>query len=151
MADKPLIINEVDVSTCSEQGETISGITCGNGSKIRLADRYIYKYKLCKDNPNCLFKQLARKTQEVEELKKQLADFMNGEYCANGCAKMRTHYKEYHYKLIEEIDQLKAENEKWQKEYWELEKGNDFLAEENSKLRAENDELKNAKKNSKRS
>ena len=28
--------------------------------------------KYCKDNPNCYFKQLARKTQECEELKKQL-------------------------------------------------------------------------------
>lgn len=77
MTDKQIIIDGCDVNRCEKQGETINGITCGNGTKIRLADRYIYKYKLCKDNPNCLFKQLARKTQECEELKDKIK-FMEG-------------------------------------------------------------------------
>lgn len=89
----------------------------------------------CDFYPNCYFKQLTRKSQECEmwknltvdngavalkyqqqldqlkvkceELEKQLTDFMNGEYCANGCAKMQTQYKEYHTKLI--TDKKKAE------------------------------------------
>ena len=35
----------------------------------------------------------------------------------------------------QQLDQLKAENENWQKEYWKLEQGNDFWAEKNSRLR----------------
>ena len=31
--------------------------------------------KFCKDNPNCYYKQFARKTQECEELKKDLQDY----------------------------------------------------------------------------
>lgn len=31
--------------------------------------------KFCKDNPNCYFKQLARKTQECEELKEKFKKF----------------------------------------------------------------------------
>ena len=37
-------------------------------------------------------------------------------------------------KLETTLDQLKAENENWQKEYCKLEQGNDFLAEKNSRL-----------------
>ncbi len=49
-----IIINGVDVSGCEKQGETIAGITCGNGERIRLANEIITKHKLCKDNPNCV-------------------------------------------------------------------------------------------------
>ena len=66
------MIDGVDVSTCSERGETINGITCGNGERIRLANEIITKHKLCKDSPNCAYKQLAHKTQECEELKGRL-------------------------------------------------------------------------------
>ena len=33
-----------------------------------------------------LEKQLKRKEQECKKLKKELASFMNGDYCANGCS-----------------------------------------------------------------
>ena len=69
--DKQIIIDGVDVSGCEKQGETIAGITCGNGERIRLANEIITKHKLCKDNPNCVYKQLKRKEQECEELKKK--------------------------------------------------------------------------------
>lgn len=72
-----------------------------------------------------LYKQLTRKTQECEEALKQL-EFVRTQNTV----------------LCSEINQLKAENEKWQKEYWKLEKGNDFLAEKSSKLKAENEQLK---------
>jgi hypothetical protein len=54
---------------------------------------------------------------------------LNSEHC---------YYKQLKRKeqeFEEQLDQLKAENESWQKEYWKLEQGNDFLAEKNSKLK----------------
>ena len=69
MTDKQIIIDGVNVSGCEKQGETIAGITCGNGERIRLANEIITKHKLCKDNPNCVYKQLKRKEQECERLK----------------------------------------------------------------------------------
>ena len=72
MTDKEMIINGVDVSECEKIGETIAGITCGNGERIRLANEIITKHKLCKDNPNCVYKQLKRKEQECEELKTEV-------------------------------------------------------------------------------
>lgn len=68
MTDKQIIIDGIDVSGCEKQGETIAGITCGNGERIRLANEIITKHKLCKDNPNCVYKQLKRKEQECKVL-----------------------------------------------------------------------------------
>ena len=76
MTDKQIIIDGVDVSGCEKQGETIAGITCGNGERIRLANEIITKHKLCKDNPNCVYKQLKRKEQELEELQETIDDFI---------------------------------------------------------------------------
>ena len=73
MTDKQIIIDDIDVSRCQKQGETIVGITCGNGERIRLANEIITKHKLCKDNPNCIYKQLKRKEQECEELREEKA------------------------------------------------------------------------------
>ena len=72
MTDKQIIIDRVDVSGCEKQGKTIAGITCGNGERIRLANEIITKHKLCKDNPNCVYKQLKCKEQECEELRNKL-------------------------------------------------------------------------------
>ena len=71
MTDKQIIIDGVNVSGCEKQGETIAGITCGNGERIRLANEIITKHKLCKDNPNCVYKQLKAKEQECEDLKEK--------------------------------------------------------------------------------
>ena len=68
MTDRQIIIDGIDVSGCEKQGETIAGITCGNGERIRLANEIITKHKLCKDNPNCVYKQLKRKEQECKVL-----------------------------------------------------------------------------------
>ena len=40
------------------------------------------------------------------------------------------------------IMRLRKENEEWQKEYWKMNAGNDFLAEKISNYRAENEMLK---------
>ena len=71
MTDKEIIIDGVDVSECEKLGETIDGITCGLGKRIRFANEIITKHNLCKNNPNCRYKQLKRKEQECEELKKR--------------------------------------------------------------------------------
>ena len=101
-------MNKIDVSECKHYKNK----NCIADYLLTDMDFSEAKCELCKD---CDFKQLARKTQECEELKEKLTDFMNGEYCANGCAKIQTQYKEYHYKLIKEIDQLKTENEELKK------------------------------------
>ena len=79
MTEKQMIINGVDVSGCEKQGETVAGITCGNGERIRLANEIITKHRLCKDNPNCIYKQFKRKIQENERLKWYLNEIRNEE------------------------------------------------------------------------
>ena len=79
MSNKQVIIDRVDVSGCEKQGETIAGITCGNGERIRLANEIITKHKLCKDNPNCIYNQFKRKIQENERLKWYLNEIRNEE------------------------------------------------------------------------
>lgn len=65
-----IIIDGVDVSECEKLGETIDGITCGLGKRIRFANEIITKHNLCKNNPNCYYKQLKRKEQALDEVKK---------------------------------------------------------------------------------
>lgn len=63
MTDKEqIIIDGVDVSQCMHYRKCV--LPDNIGCKI---DDF-----LCCDKPNCYFKQLARKTQECEELKEQL-------------------------------------------------------------------------------
>lgn len=102
MTDKEIIIDDVDVSGCEKQGETIAGITCGNGERIRLANEIITKHRLCKDNPNCIYKKYKRKEQECEELKERLESFQK-DY-----SKLYQVVENKGY--IKELDQLKAEN-----------------------------------------
>ena len=52
-----IIIDGVDVSGCEHYDE----VCLGN-----------HHYKWCKDNENCYYKQLKRKEQECQELKKEL-------------------------------------------------------------------------------
>lgn len=67
MTDKHIIIDGVDVSECEKLGETIDGITCGLGKRIRFANKIITKHNLCKNNPNCYYKQLQREKQSSQE------------------------------------------------------------------------------------
>ena len=107
MTDKQIIIDGVDISGCEKQGETIAGITCGNGERIRLANEIITKHKLCKDNPNCAYKQLKRKEQECDELKKELAKVYEDIKLSPLCYKC-----DEEECLLKEIDELKTENRK---------------------------------------
>ena len=61
MTDKPIIINGVDVSGCEHLGLYKEyKLKCGSCCPID-----------CSDNPNCYYKQLMRKEQECEKLKKK--------------------------------------------------------------------------------
>ena len=60
MTDKQIIINGVDVIGCEKLMQGIVPFGC-------MEDR---KTCSCMNNPNCLYKQLKRKEQECEELKK---------------------------------------------------------------------------------
>ena len=122
MTDKQIIIDGINVVDCNyiidhdpprEQGTW--------GSAIHKGACKIYS-KDCKHNPDCYFKQ------ECKELKKEIAFGNNGTLSDKIRAEV---FKE----LNDENNQLKAENETWQKEYWKLEQGNDFLAEKTSKLK----------------
>ena len=63
MADEKIIIDGIDVSKCEY---------CLKMTKYRCTiQRDVYKC-LCKENPNCYYKQLKRKEQECKELKKEL-------------------------------------------------------------------------------
>ena len=108
MTDKQIIIDGVDISGCEKQGETIAGITCGNGERIRLANEIITKHKLCKDNPNCVYKQLKRKEQECEAL--QMSENEAGEIIAE-----LTAYKDVNEDFKTAWEELKAENEELKK------------------------------------
>lgn len=68
MNKEQIIIDGVDVSGCEYSSTTPSSVLC------------YMKGNKCNDNPNCYFKQLARKTQECEELKeyKAVVDELTG-------------------------------------------------------------------------
>lgn len=76
--------------------------------------------------------------QECEELKKIIDEAKNGKLDLNSFFAIEAIVGEYQL----ELDQLKAENDNWQKEYWKLEQGNDFLAENNSRLKQTLTEIK---------
>lgn len=61
--NKQIIIDGVDVSRCKFFNDITESYYCFGIP--------------CKDRPNCYFKQLARKTQECEELKKKFSKFFN--------------------------------------------------------------------------
>lgn len=65
--NRTVIIDGVDVSKCKyfEDGECGCEYYLRYGYEITMHDR-------CEECPNCYFKQLARKTQECEELKEKI-------------------------------------------------------------------------------
>ena len=130
MTDKQIIINEVDVSWCEwiREIELDSEYICTCNSLNKTSS-------YCKDNPNCYYKQLARKEQEYEELrqyhnkcceefeneKQELLekynqvsrDFHNGKYCnKENCSLLKA--KE------QECEELKVKNQKLKEEIEDL-------------------------------
>lgn len=99
--NKPIIIDGVDVSKCGffhlkEYGSTDCHIA------LAFSEEYDGCIK-CELNPNCYFKQLARKTQECEELKREI-DIRS---CAN--IELSLEFKKYK-KAIDEIEEIADNN-----------------------------------------
>ena len=109
--EKEKIINGIDVSECEKLGETIDGFTCGLGKRIRFANEIITKHNLCKDNPDCYFKQLKRLQEENEKIKKQY----NCYACGNCNGKEDyIHLEKHHKGLRKQFDELvKRNNTLW--------------------------------------
>lgn len=117
MTDKQVIIDGVDVSKCEHNYNKNLGeySTCN-----------LYPPPLnCKRHPNCLFKQLARKTQECENWKET----------ANQYVKNEEYYKS-------QVDKYKAENEKAEQEREALQMSDNEAREIVAELKAECEELK---------
>ena len=70
MTDKKekIIIDGIDVSECYGYVHNAKDYDCGE-----TYSKFHYRY--CEENPNCYFKQLKRKEQECEKLKKRLESF----------------------------------------------------------------------------
>lgn len=62
MIDKDIIIDSININKCEYASTTPSSVLC-----------YMRGNK-CKDNPNCHYKQLTRKTQECEQKEKELKE-----------------------------------------------------------------------------
>ena len=97
MTDKSIIIDGVDVSGCKKYEHEI--VRCNATLK-----NMCFCGGRCTDkkNTDCYFKQLKRKEQECEELKKDLTDLSKIIDCKNGTI----------LTFKEQLDQLNAENEK---------------------------------------
>ena len=111
MADKQIIIDCVDVSGCKHyKNRTCIADYC-------LTDMPFGEAK-CELNPNCYYKQLKRKEQECEELKKQLIKcddniIVDCEYSKKDLCSFIHRKKEVINGLQQQLDQLKAENDKY--------------------------------------
>ena len=105
MTDKQIIIDGCDVSGCEwckEVGLDSEYIcTCNSSKKVS---------GYCKDNPNCYYKQLKHEEQECEEFRKT-NDEKNELLAKLGCPTIATAKRKV-FCLQEQLDQLKAENER---------------------------------------
>lgn len=88
--NKPIYVDGVDVAGCEFHSSTPSSELC------------YMKGNKCNDNLNCYFKQLARKTQECEILKRDNSTLFD--------KAMET--RKENVELQVQLDQLKAEKEK---------------------------------------
>ena len=92
MNDKT-VIDGIDVNKCQHYGK---------------CSTYCYVVEeLCSDNPNCYYKQLKRKEQECEELKKIIKEAKSSRLDLQSFLVCEALGEEYE----QQIDQLKAENE----------------------------------------
>ena len=123
MADKQIIIHNVDVSECTY-------------SKIGIDKKCYCEQDLyddgtpvftCDECTNCYYKQLKRKEQECEELKKECERLKNelSTYGATGICETCTE------KSVLKCDQLEKENEKMKKK---LQAQRNFTAQEQRKI-----------------
>ena len=119
MADKQIIINGVDVSRCDFYDKNkkycltlkmdtrgFKNPSCFSGDFQKcIQDSKVCLNTFCENNYNCYYKQLKRKEQECEELKEDRERWksnFNGKVSAIE-------------ELLQQLDQLKAENEELRK------------------------------------
>lgn len=98
MTDKEQIINGVDVSGCSGYCPELGKYNC-----IALACN---SAAICKQSPNCYYKQLQRRIAECEELKKNnqiLCDLYKN---VDSCLQKRTEKFDRYRKAFEEIKKV---------------------------------------------
>ena len=117
MTDKQIIIDGIDVSGC----KFYKGY-------CRISALCDYSGHLCEVTSNCDYKQLKRKEEECEELKKDLTDLSKIIDCKNGTILT---FKE---QLETQLKRKKQECEYWQKELDKthllmLEKQNELIKE----------------------
>lgn len=106
MNDKPIIINDIDVSGCvAFKYDGIKKPLCRAGGITS-----VYKSCLCADNPNCYYKQLKAKERECFEL-------TNAYHYLVKIANNRLDKIEY---LQQQLDQLKAENDELKRRITEI-------------------------------
>lgn len=126
MTDKPIIVDNIDVSGCSDisghvndfgEYECLCRCIFGDGSD----DYGIIGHEMCKDNPNCYYKQLKRKEQECDKLYVQLkADEEYYKEEENTLRKIIKNKEERNIELYKENNKLKADNEELKNSYTRL-------------------------------
>lgn len=102
MTDKQIIIDGVDVSRCEflQQEDIDLDYTC------YAEEGYQSGEICCSACPNCYYKQLKRKEQECEELKKIINEAKNSKLDLKSFLVGEAVQNEYE----QQLDQLKAEN-----------------------------------------
>lgn len=101
MTDKEqIIIDGVDVSKCKHFHKTCAPFYSGGHSYFNVCRRDVFSS--CESNPNCTFKQLARKTQECEELKEKCEELKEDRYNLN----MEMYVFNRYRKALEKIEGL---------------------------------------------
>lgn len=119
MTDKPIIIDGVDVSECiNYRGDVFTDKQLNSVCSIGLWQRHYTNLEpscimscQCEENPNCLYKQLKRKEQECEGLKKEQSEIKK--YLGISYKTILERLEEltdFRDKDREQLDQLQAEN-----------------------------------------
>ena len=118
---EPIIIDGVDVSKCTLYGDGRCNNACNPLNCL-----------FCSEKPNCHYKQLARKTQECEELKEEISKLQLNEYhYKNELKKYKKGIHKYRNLLKYEINDLRLSRREFLKmvgRYPKFEKDNIKLA-----------------------
>ena len=128
MTNKQIRIHDVDVSGCSWYTQGATGMIC--------ADWHISND--CSKNPNCYYKQLKRKEQECEELKKIIDEAKNSKLDLKSFLVGEAVQNEYE----QQLDQLKADNKELKRKNARKRTGLKKKQLHITQLKVDNEELK---------
>ena len=162
MTDKQIIIDGVDVSGCSDisghvndfgEYECLCRCIFGDGSD----DYGVIGHEMCKDNPNCHYKNWQRKEQECEKAKQNAQDtydlwqaliesfnILQGEKIKleQECEELKAELELFKTSNQTTIDQLKKENDALFKAIEEVNQINKRLESENEELTSKCSQLR---------